>query len=153
MADKIISKLNLLDISGQTDQDRIDRAHNQIELVDLVKVTQLGKDIDKKNLNKELAVTFYFRTVSTNGHEYFPIVRFQENMTSKSPVRISCTCPDFNYRVAYALNSYDALYNPSAFADKVLNEPPTRTNPKVSPYMCKHLIIALKAMQEEGLIA
>lgn len=69
---------------------------------------------------------------NTDPTRYVTVITF---LDTKLHVNISCSCGDFMYRTEWA------LWNKGAADIEYSNgEPPDITNPKYSPYCCKHLL-------------
>ena len=63
-----------------------------------------------------------------------------EELSATSKVKVACTCDDFKFRWAYALDQKGALLNPKKFR----LDPPTKTNPDESVNACKHIHTFIK---------
>jgi len=57
------------------------------------------------------------------------------NWNSDTPVKVYCSCPDFQFRWAYVLDKHRALLHPESF----VLEPPKEKNPGMRIGACKHL--------------
>jgi len=64
-----------------------------------------------------------------------------------SLVKVGCSCPDFLYRWEYALARRGAAY--MTYGN---GEPPTDTNPKLVPGMCKHCVALVSALKKQKLL-
>ena len=68
-------------------------------------------------------------------------------LTPQSKIKVSCTCADFRYRLAYCLYEKDALLTPEDYLLKLDGEEikPDKTNPGCSKVRgCKHIKASLK---------
>lgn len=54
-------------------------------------------------------------------------------------VHVACTCPDFKFRHHWVLAQQGAAATPTGIGGEATNNPPSITNPKHLPCLCKHL--------------
>ncbi len=70
---------------------------------------------------------------------------------SGATVRVRCSCLDFRYRFSVWNNAKDALYGePFPPFRRTSNRPPV--NPDRVPGLCKHIIKAVEALTQAGII-
>lgn len=84
-------------------------------------------------------------------HETVPVVKFNCNnyeiniqligaeVNDRNDIRISCTCPSFNYEFAHILNDADTLFMPKNF-QKAVSAAPKKKNKYNIITGCKHTI-------------
>ena len=156
------SELTLNDLYVSTDDERRSRAKNQIDRVDAPKVRQEGNIVTPAQIDPAKAISFEFNVLSGKSHHtYVTNIRLQDSLASSSKVKVSCTCPDFKFRVGWVLHQKKALYNPSMFPDIMKNNPPNGststkgskgTNPDFKKYICKHLVACCDALMNDGVL-
>ena len=157
------SELTLNDLYVSTDEERRSRAKNQIDRIDSPKVRQEGNIITPSQIDPLKPISFEFNVLSGKSHAtYNANIRFQEKLSSGSKAKVSCSCPDFKFRVGWVLLQKKALYNPSMFPDIMKNNPPNGstakrpgshgTNPDFKKYVCKHLIASCDALMNSGVL-
>ncbi len=67
-------------------------------------------------------------------------------MSPQSKVKVSCSCADFRYRLAYAFDKQDALLISEDYLLRLNGQEikPDKTNPQLEVRPCKHIKCALQ---------
>ena len=84
-------------------------------------------------------------------YETVPVIKFNCNnyeiniqligaeVNERNDIRMSCTCPSFNYEFAYSLNKGSALFKPESFSKAIHTAPKTKNKYNIITG-CKHTI-------------
>lgn len=131
----------------------------ELSLNDLYKSTDLKRkfrsgDIGAVKLVRKTPTNYlYGASLSSDGSKAYVIkLSFPEDadeITTKLPIQVKCTCSDFKYRMAYALNKNDAHTGDGGLE---LTKAPNITNPKQKPYICKHIYALVQDLITKGII-
>lgn len=120
---------------------------SRIELSANVAVRNLKFGISKKLQIPKAIAQCYSRDKGSNGKlqlfKYATMVEFHPG----NLVKVGCSCPDHLYRWEYALARRNASY--ITYSN---GEPPTDTNPKLVPGMCKHCVALVTALKKQKLL-
>lgn len=120
-----------------------------------VHISKVKRGWNKKTTNPALRYTTVFSTHDSKGNkkQYKPEVHqtyVEGLMGTEAPigakyVRVSCTCPFFKFYCEAALHKHGA-------ADIVYSngEKPAVTNPGMIPMGCKHLVVVLENIIDNG---
>ena len=105
----------------------------------MVKLIQITKNIKQQN---EIPITFVVKNdneiVANVEDKYRCEISKADNSkgwAADTPVKVFCSCPDFQFRWAYVLYEHSTLLHPDSF----VLEPPKKTNPGMKLGACKHL--------------
>lgn len=124
-------------IFRKTPSDRIAKAES-------IKITSVKQGVSKASGNPKILsnTTSVDRTLTTR-------VKYTTTLEvlPKSKVLVSCSCDDFLHRWEYALSKKG-----SARVSYGNGEPPVKTNPRLVPGACKHVIALGFLAKERGML-
>lgn len=112
----------------------------------------LTASLDVRNY---LRINIPFRVESREGGRYQVIfsvapdagVERLGQILENGHTKVYCSCPDFKFRLAYALQRRYRIVLPHPKLKLALTLPPRSTNPQLKTRLCKHTIMVYRILQ------
>ncbi|MEM4675204.1 MAG: hypothetical protein QXM12_02830 [Nitrososphaerota archaeon] len=113
----------------------------------------LTASLDARNY---LRINIPFRVGSEEGNSYQVIfsvapdagVERLSQILENGYTKVYCNCPDFKFRLAYALQKRYQIVLPHPDLKLALTLPPRSTNPWLKTRLCKHTIMVYRILQK-----
>lgn len=140
----LVEKMSFKQLLSKTDGGRRDRG-NRMRVRSLAGTA--NEDEEQWNFGYKSARDHITTMGPHEGRISFEKDAYVQNRNKRSMddimCKVDCSCPDYKYRWAYANAAQDAGETGSDTLNQCNGDVPRRTNPRLKPSLCKHLV-ALK---------